>query len=146
MIDQFTIFTGLALFTLAWFTYSDIKKGTVDGRRNSYMSGAVIALMLLDPVGRIIPYFGAVAVTLVIGILVSRRIGLGDTRAFYWLIPGFAIFNFQYAILFFILVVGINTGVFGVIRLLKLKHERTPFFPIITGAFLATTYLIGLMA
>ena len=142
MIEHLDIFLGVSLLTLIRCVYSDIKHGTVDGRNNSFMSGMALTLMLLNPVGRLVPYFGAIIIVLLFSIFIKNRIGLGDTRALFWLVPGFAIFNAQYAMAFLLILAIGNAGVTSIIKGLKMSYKRIPMFPIILGAFLTTWGLI----
>lgn len=128
------LFTGL--LSLLWQTYSDLKKGEVDSRRNWFMYGANLFLVLSMGFN-IWLYMGLMIATVLFTSKIKQMFLEGDLEALRWTIPGFFVLNLAYGLVY--LASFSLLSVVYVISRRKLKITgNTPAYTIILGAFVIT--------
>lgn len=134
-----TAFVFLGLFGLAWQTYSDFKKKEVDSRRNWFMFGVVITIVLLEGVNFWF-YLAAIIGTVLFTARIKKMYADGDIEALRWIMPGFLVLNWAFGLTYFVAFTLLSVIWFVSHRALKIREE-TPGFPILIGAFVITAAL-----
>jgi len=149
-VNEYFIFQSLAFLSLLLMSYTDLRRGVVDQRKNSFMVGAVLTILLVRE-GDIFFYLGSLIATIILVFAVKKRIGAGDISALFWLVPGFALFRLTYAggflLVFLVAYLLFNILVHPWLKQYyaeaQQKAGKSPAMPIILAAFGVTTWAIN---
>lgn len=129
----------MGFLSLAWQTYNDFKRRQVDSRRNWFMYGAVLMVVLAE--GVFFPvYLVAVLGTLVFTFGIKKMFADGDLEALRWVIPGFFVLNWLFGLVY-LASFAFLTLVYVVSRRMLKIRGNTAGYSIISGAFVVTAVL-----
>lgn len=135
-LTALTAFLFSGLLSLAWQTYSDFKSMEVDSRRNWFMYGVLLAIVLLTSIPFWL-YLLFVVATLVFTKRIEKMFCDGDLEALRWTIPGFFILNLSYGVIF-MCAFSFFTLVYLLARNRLGIRVNTAAYSVILGAFLVT--------
>lgn len=138
-MSAITIFIFIGALALAWQTYTDLKKGEVDSRRNWLMYGVVLSIVLYENLNILI-YLAAVFGTMLFTGRISRMFADGDLEALRWTIPGWIMLSWAFGLVYLFSFCFLTVFYIATRHILKIRG-KTAGYTIITGAFAITAAL-----
>ena len=132
MLNPTHLLFSLGLMSLVWNTYTDLKKGTIDSRRNYFMQGALLFAVLSSGYP-ILQYLGFVFGVLILNFILGQFWGSGDKEVFSWLMPMLLYINAVLWVVFFIVC-----GLLLIGKRAFNKEGTSPAMPIILISYVIT--------
>lgn len=148
--NVYTYWVYIALFSLVIMTFQDyFNKMVIGDQRNWFMMG--LSFSLLSHIKHSLAFILAyIAVTIVlrvffIEVLVKRlNLGEGDINTFQWLFMGYMIIG-PNLMVWFVAILTFYTLIYGILKKVVFRYDKpTPFFAVITLAFISNNLLFSL--
>lgn len=116
-----------------------MKKGYIDARYNYFMSGVVGSLIAVQhpPIHYT---FLLIGIAVFINLITKNLFGKGDKLALSWAIVGCGLIDLPRLILWFLFFLVFTLINFSTKKILVIQ-DKTPFYPVILGAFLVVSLI-----